>query len=177
MDQQIREKIENALEMVRKGQEAGVELLYGLMGRTMLFVANGVVSDSYLAEDVVQESFIKIVKGIGGYRTGTNGYAWVCRIVRNTALNWVRSPGGKRLASLDEFDRAAASSFEEKSEAALTAERLMQALTPQRREMIYMKYFLDMTVREIAKDIGKSKSYVSKEIGKAEEQMKKMHGN
>ena len=31
-----------------------------------------------------------------------------------------------------------------------------------------------MTVREIAKEIGKSKSYVAKEIVKAEEFMKKM---
>ena len=33
---------------------------------------------------------------------------------------------------------------------------------------------LDMTVREIAKEIGKSKSYVAKEISKAEEFMKKL---
>ena len=38
--------------------------------------------------------------------------------------------------------------------------------------MIYRKYFLDMTVREIAQEIGKSKSYVSKEILKAEKMMK-----
>lgn len=37
-----------------------------------------------------------------------------------------------------------------------------------------MKYFLDMTVREIAKAVGKSKSYVSKELIKAEEKMKTM---
>ena len=36
-----------------------------------------------------------------------------------------------------------------------------------------MKYFLDMTVREIAKEIGKSKSYIAKEIVRAEEEMKK----
>ena len=45
------------------------------------------------------------------------------------------------------------------------------------REMIYMKYFLDMTVREIAKEIGKSKSYVSKEIIKAEESMRRALGD
>ena len=43
MDLQAREKIEYALEQIRKGQDEGVETLYVLMGRTMLFVANGVV--------------------------------------------------------------------------------------------------------------------------------------
>ena len=39
-----------------------------------------------------------------------------------------------------------------------------------------MKYFLDMTVREIAKEIGMSKSYVAKEIVKAEEAMRRSLG-
>ncbi len=173
MDEKIREKIEYALELILQGQEDGVELLYGAMGRTMLFVANGVISDTALAEDVVQESFIRIVQGIKSYRSGTNGYAWVCRIVRNTAINYARSAGNRRWQSLDEFDRASECSFEEKSQSVLLVEQLMRELSPERREMIYMKYFLDMTVREIAKEIGKSKSYIAKEICRAEEEMKK----
>ena len=38
--------------------------------------------------------------------------------------------------------------------------------------MVYIKHFLDMTMREIEKETGKSKSYVAKEIAKAEEFMK-----
>lgn len=172
MDRQTREKTEYALELIRKKDDLGIEILYGAMGKTMLFVANGIVCDCHIAEDVVQESFLKIVTHIGSYREGTNGYAWVCRIVRNTALNFVRSAGGRNFAELCEFDRAAACSFEEKSDTALLVEKLMQELSPERREMIYMKYFLDMTVREIGKEMHKSKSYVSKEIRKAEEEMK-----
>ena len=53
MDLQAREKIEYALEQIRKGQDEGVETPYVLMGRTRLFVANGVVRDRHAAEDVV----------------------------------------------------------------------------------------------------------------------------
>lgn len=173
MDLQAREKIEYALEQIRKGQDEGVGTLYVLMGRTMLFVANGVVRDRHAAEDVVQESFVKIVKGIHSYRAGSNGYAWVCRIVRNTALNDLRKSGGRRWQELGEFDKAAECSFEEKSEASVLVEKLMQELSEERRQMVYMKYFLDMTVRDIGKELGKSKSYVAKQIRAAEEQMKK----
>ena len=63
--------------------------------------------------------------------------------------------------------------MEKKSESRLLVEQLMKKLDPPiLREMIYRKYFLDMTVREIAQEIGKSKSYVSKEILKAEKMMK-----
>lgn len=173
MEQQTREKIEYALELVRQGQEAGVEVLYAAMGRTMLFIANGVVRNVHTAEDVVQESFVKVVRNIHGYRAGTNGYAWVCRIVRNTAINYAKSAQGRQWQSLDEFGRAAQCSFEERSETVLLAEKLMAELSDERRQMIYMKYFLDMTVREIGKELGRSKSYVAKEIRMAEEQMKR----
>ncbi len=173
MDRQTQEQIEYALELIRNGQEEGVDLLYRRMGKAMLFTANGVVGDIHTAEDVVQESFLKVVNGIASYRRGTNGYAWVCRIVRNTALNFIRSAGNAKWQELGEFDRAAEYSFEERTETSMLVEKLMQGLTEERRQLIYMKYFLDMTVREIGKEVHRSKSYVAREIRRAEEEMKK----
>lgn len=173
MDRQARKEIEYALEQIRLQQEEGIETLYRVMGRVMLFVANGVVHDAHTAEDVVQESLLKVVMNIRQYRGGTNGYAWVCRIVRNTALNHRKSSAGRTWQELREFEGAAACSFEEKTETAVLVEQLMGELSEEMREMIYRKYFLDMTVREIGKELGKSKSYVSKVIVKAEEQMKR----
>ena len=172
MDSQLREKTEYALGLIAEGQEAGVDLLYRWMGRTMLFVARGVLHDEATAEDAVQESFLKIVQNIGKYRRGTNGYAWVCRIVRNTALNCARSARGRDWQEPGEFDSAAECGFEEKTENGLLVEQLMAELTAEERDLVYMKYFLDMTVREIGKAKHKSKSYVSKAILRAERSMK-----
>lgn len=172
MDSQLREKTEYALGLIAEGQEAGVDLLYRCMGRTMLFVARGVLHDEATAEDAVQESFLKIVQNIGKYRRGTNGYAWVCRIVRNTALNCARSARGRDWQEPGEFDSAAECGFEEKTENVLLVEQLMAELTAEERDLVYMKYFLDMTVREIGKAKHKSKSYVSKAILRAERSMK-----
>ena len=66
-------------------------------------VARGVVKDSFLAEDVVQDSFLKIVKNIDKYKKGTNAYAWVCKIVRNTALNALKSSLSHPTEDIDEF--------------------------------------------------------------------------
>lgn len=174
----LHEKTEYALSLIADGDDIGVDLLYGCMGKVMLTVATGVLGDHYLAEDAVQESFLRIIKNIKQYKKGTNGYAWVCRIVRNTALNMAKSEGIRQSAVLDEFSLIADSenTVDEVTARVLT-ESLMNSLHPPIvREMIYMKYFLDMTVREIAKEIGMSKSYVSKEILKAEEAMRKSLG-
>lgn len=171
---ELYEKTEYALSLIKDGNDNGVDLLYSFMGKTMLMVARGVVRDSFFAEDVVQDSFLKIVKNIGKYKKGTNAYAWVCKIVRNTALNALKSSLNHPTENIDEFFCLSdGNDVEDKTTTQLLVEKLMNSLAPPIvKQMIYMKYFLDMTVREIAKEIGKSKSYVAKEIAKAEEFMK-----
>ena len=90
-----------------------------------------------------------------------------------------KSEGIRKTGPLDEFSAVADSgSTAEEVVSRVLVESLMNSLHPPIvREMIYMKYFLDMTVREIAKEIGKSKSYVSKEIIKAEESMRRALGD
>lgn len=176
MDRERYEKIEYALELIAEKEHLGVDLLYECMGKTMLFVAQGILRDPAAAEDAVQDSFIKIVRHVSKYKKGTNGYAWVCRIVRNTALNRIKSENRHSMEDIDEFsDLSDGYDLEEQTTTQLLVKKLMESLVPPIvKKMIYMKYFLDMTVREIAKEIGKSKSYVSKEILKAEKFMKEM---
>ena len=176
MNGDLYEKIEYALGQIAAGDPSGVDQLYECMGKTMLFVAKGVVKDVFLAEDVVQESFVKIVRYIGKYKPGTNGYAWIYRIVRNTALNFLKREKNVGTLNLDEFCHISdGTDTEERTARHVLVEKMMDALSPPVvRQMVYMKYFLDMSVREIAKEVGRSKSYVSKEILKAEAFMKKM---
>ena len=87
MNNELYEKIEHALSLIKEGKDSGVDLLYFSMGKIMLSIARGIIKDSFAAEDIVQESFLKIVQNVNKYKTGTNGYSWVCMIVRNTALN------------------------------------------------------------------------------------------
>ena len=104
MNQEIYEKIEYALALIADKNDEGVDILYKYMGKTMLFVACGVIKDDFLAEDVVQDSFLKIIQNIDQYKKGTNGYSWICRIVRNTAINAVRKSSQAETCLIDEFD-------------------------------------------------------------------------
>lgn len=170
--------VEMALGRIAAGDDRGVEELCHSMGGTMLALARSILCDPQLAEDAVQESILNVIRGIGKYEAGTNGYAWVCRIVRNTSINVLRSYGtrgiciGDGLSALSD-DRDPI----EEVTAKVTVEELMRALpSVEGRRMIYMKYFLDMTVREIAAELGRSKTYVADGIVKAENVMRRAYG-
>lgn len=174
MNREIYEKTEYALSLIREGKDAGVDMLYDVLGKNMLAVARGVVGDKFVAEDVVQDSFLKIVRNVNKYKKGTNPCAWALKIVGNTALNTLKAEKNKKTEDIDEFYAlASGDDEEEKSTTKILVETLMDLLAPPIvKQMIYLKYFLDMTVREIAKEVGMSKSYVAKKIAEAEEFMK-----
>ncbi|MCH5154545.1 MAG: sigma-70 family RNA polymerase sigma factor [Clostridiales bacterium] len=172
MNEELRQQINQLIAWIARGNEAALNELARLVSARMLSIARAVVHDRALAEDVVQESFIKIVNKAHRFKQNTNGYAWLCKIVHNTALNALRT--NKHNADIDEFyDIAATADVAEQSTAALSVSQAMSVLTEQEKLLIYQKYFMDFTVRDSAKATGLSKSTVSRKIAEAEEKMRK----
>jgi RNA polymerase sigma-70 factor (ECF subfamily) len=66
-------------------QEAFAELALPLL-KPLYNFAHWLTRDATEAEDIVQDAYIKAMKGFGGFQPGTNFKAWMFRIVRNTFL-------------------------------------------------------------------------------------------
>ena len=165
--------INYALKRISCGDTNGIDIIYNTIGGRMLSVAVGIVKNRQLAEDVIQESFIKIIEKINSFTPNSNGYAWICKIVQNTALNKLKSEKIRNTEDIDEFyNLADKENTSEISENNIMAEKAMEALNAKQRKMIYYKYFMDMTIREIAKKMDIPKSSVHKEIMSAEQIMK-----
>ncbi len=176
MNKDLNQKLEHALSLILQNSEDGIDIIYEAMAKVMFVIAKDITNDSFLAEDVVQDSLLKIVQNANSYKKNSNAYAWICKITKNTALNTVKTMNNNPTIDIDEFASISDDSdLTNKTHTQLLVEQLMDSITPPVvREMVYMKYFLDMSVREIAKEIKKSKSYVSKEIQKAETKMKNL---
>lgn len=174
MTNEDRQRINNLIACIAHGDALALEDLSRLVSGRMFSIALSFVKNRTLAEDVVQESFVKILRNASGFSPDTNGYAWICKIVQNTALNALRSEKRFKAENIDEFfDIADSFRLAESSDAALTLQNAMAILTKTERLVIYQKYFMDFSIRDSAKSIGKSKSAVQRIVVAAEEKMRR----
>lgn len=80
------------VELLRERNDKAISLLYDHYGDTLYGVAFKVVRDEELAQDVVQESFVKIWKKADSYDASkAKLFTWLFRITRNTAIDKLRS--------------------------------------------------------------------------------------
>ncbi len=80
------------VELLKERDEKAISLLYDNYADTLLGVAYKVVKDGDLAQDVVQESFVKIWKKADSYDASkAKLFTWLFRITRNTAIDKLRS--------------------------------------------------------------------------------------
>ena len=170
------EKLNRLILAVADGNADCLDGILKLAGGRMLAVAASYVGREF-AEDVVHDSFIKIARFAKNYRSGLSPYGWIMRIVKNTALDLLKSQKRKKQVSEDEFYSLTSLDYSpERQETAIMLEQAIAKLEPDERKIIYLIYYLDMTIREIASELKMSKSAVFRLKEKAEEKLKKLLG-
>jgi RNA polymerase sigma-70 factor (ECF subfamily) len=167
-----KETISLMIPRIAAGDEEALSTVYNIAGGRLLSVAMGITRDLALAEDALSESFIKLVRHASQFKGG-NGYAWICTIVKNTALNLIKSGRNRRHADIDGFfSLSDGKDFTADSLNALAVEDALKKLTERERLCIWLKYFNDYTVREIAAETGIPKATVQDIIKKAERRLR-----
>jgi RNA polymerase sigma-70 factor (ECF subfamily) len=73
------------VEALRRGDEAAFMMLVRELGPMMLRVARLYVSSTAVAEEVVQEAWLGVLKGIGRFEGRSSLKTWIFRILTNTA--------------------------------------------------------------------------------------------
>ena len=173
MTEQMRQKVNQLILLIAKGEQSALEELSRLVSARLMSIALSIVRNRSLAEEIVQDSFVRIVYAADTYKPNTNGYAWICKITQNIALNVLRRENRLRVVNIEEcFSLAAPDDVFETSSAHVILKEAMAILTPTERWILYQKYFMDFTVREIAQLSGKSKSAVQRALSSAEEKVR-----
>ena len=118
------------------------------------------LGDAALAEDAVQETFLKAYRALPNFRGESSEKTWLMRIAVNTCRDAMRSGWFRhtdRRVTPDMLPEAAAPA--EAGDDALLAEGMN--LPAKQREVVLLYYYQDMDTHEIAKALGLAHSSVS----------------
>lgn len=127
--------------------------------------------DRTLAEDAVQETFIKAYRSMQSFRGDSSEKTWLMKIAMNTCCDIHRSRWFRLIDRryTPEMLPEAAEPFEQEEED-LVAE-IMQ-LPLKLREVIVLHYYQNMNVTEIADSLGISQSSVSGRLKRGREKLR-----
>ena len=153
------------------------ELAMPLFARLFTF-ACWLTQDRAAAEDLVQETFMKALKGFSSFRQGTNFRAWIYRILRNTFLT--SRTGLQATLSLHADDDAALEpATAETPETVLLArlasdaiETALAELPVHLREVILLCDLEEMSYQEIAQAVGIPMGTVMSRLSRARRAMR-----
>lgn len=107
------------------------------------------------ANDVVQNTFIKIHLNIHKFKGESSLYTWMYRIATNESINFINSKSTKMGLQNQEWIEAKAEglkadSYFDGDEATLTLQKLIAKLPEKQRIVFNMKYFDGMTYQSIS---------------------------
>jgi RNA polymerase sigma-70 factor (ECF subfamily) len=146
--------------MQRRDPQALAEL-YDRYGRVVYSLILRVVRDTGIAEDLVQEAFLRVWNRVNGFdaQKGSIG-PWLMAVARNRAIDYLRSAGGRERNALEyeETDHPGLYCDMEKdllaSDKARRVKSAIDKLPPNHRQVIELAYFEGLSQTEMAERIG-----------------------
>lgn len=135
----------------KRRDRAALDELVRTWERRLFYYICRLVDDEQDAWDILQETWLKAVRGIGSIREPATLPAWLYRIARNTSMSHLRKRYADKalLEACDppgEADEPVGLSFED---AAVVHEALGQLSVPH-REVLTLHFLEQMSVEEIA---------------------------
>lgn len=161
------QELERLLMQMSGKDEAAFEKLYMATKRKLFSTVLPIVKRRHLAEEVVQEAYVRIWLNAASYRPSLGSpVLWMMTIARNLAIDIARKPV-REISSDDEFLWSFPADYptaleaieisEEQAEALmhqLNVSYALQALDPTRRHLIIAAYIRGETRKQLSEQYG-----------------------
>lgn len=149
-------------ELFREWQAGSAGALEALVRRhhaPLLAHLYRLTGDRSLAEDLVQETFLRLVREAHAYRYPRPFVPWLCTIARNLARNHWESAAYRRTVAWNEgasarTDAADPTEWLERLEGRDGIGRALAALTFEHREVLSLRYGQELPVEQVAAVLG-----------------------
>ncbi|NPA06805.1 MAG: RNA polymerase sigma factor [Chloroflexi bacterium] len=155
------------LARARQGDQEAFYLLYQRYARRVYGFLRAYTGDPELADELVNEVFVRVWKALPKYREQQQFLAWLFRIARNTAIDTLRRRKGRswlRLEDLapreeaDPMPGPEARAFAQDERRRL--EEALKQLPEQYRTVLVLRFFEGMSPADIARVMGRSENAI-----------------
>lgn len=122
-----------------------------------------VVHDRETAEDLFQETFVKVIVRLqdGSYTASGKFGAWMMRIAHNVVMDWYRDMSSRHIVEVTKDNDLSNMGGDDVLEGNIEGRyvntqvmadvrRLIETLPPIQREIVFMRYFQELSFKEIA---------------------------
>ena len=179
------------IEMIRNDDEDAFRVLSSLYGNDIYLKAKSITKNNEDAEELTQDTMLKIRKGIFSFRGDSSLKTWIFRIISNLSINRLkktRRQGGSITMSLDApvssddtADNAASfadvlpssevspADLIERSDTEAIMARAMAALPPEYAKIMDLRVAQELSYEEIAEKLNLTLGTVKSRIARARE--------
>ena len=146
--------------MQRRDPNALAEL-YDRYGRVTFSLIVRIVRDAGTAEDLVQETFLRVWNRVHGFdaQKGSIG-PWLLAVARNRAIDYLRSAGGRERNAVEFEETDHPALYCDMERELLSSDRVrrvktaVEKLSPNHRQVIELAYFEGLSQTEMAERMG-----------------------
>ena len=170
------------VEAAKKGDQFAVSEIYEKCYNTIYYVVKSIIVDEDTTQDIVQDSFMKAFKSLSKLDASSSFVPWMKRLATNTAKDWLKKKKPILFSSMypddDDSDEQEPEiedvDLTQQPEEALDAKtkkqllwEIINDLPEEQRLVVSMFYFQEMSVADIAENLGVSQGTVKSRLNYA----------
>jgi len=159
-------RVTNLVAAARKGDAESFSRLCEQHYPALVAIAYSQLADRGLAEDAAQEALLVAYRDIARLKDPGRFLPWLAAICRNTAIDMARARIRERYAQVEDCSPVADLCHHENDVVAAVRE-IIFGLDPEVKDIILLRYYNEMTYRQIAELLGMSEESVNGKLRRA----------
>ncbi|MBO5203478.1 MAG: RNA polymerase sigma factor [Clostridia bacterium] len=173
-NESINKYCDDALCRIADGDIQALSIIYDKLGRRIFLLALSILKDKESAEDIMQDTFVKIASEAHAYKENSNAVAFILTVTRNLSLNLLAKRRRNTTMELtDQIDTYATDMQEYAPK--LSALEALSLLDDDERQIVIMKIDGKMKHKDIAPILGVTAEACQKRYRRALEKLKRFY--
>ena len=158
-DSSLHENVDHKfLQDLRSHSNVSFRKLYATFSPSLLGVIMRVIPEREIAEDILQDSFVKIWKSIESYDPEKGKlFTWMSRLVRNSAIDYKRGKTFAKSSMNEDIESVYAKvdncHFVSDKSDAIGVRELMSVLSDSQKQILDLVYFHGYTQAEVSDEL------------------------